>query len=493
MRIIYIDIDTLNPSHLGCYGYNRNTSPNIDSVAKKGVRFENYYCSNAPCLPSRAALVSGMFGIHNGCVGHGNEAAEKKVNFKERGFRNPDDENNLFNVFRKCGMHTTSISTFAERHSAWWFNSGFHEMYNNGTCGQESGEEVEPLAIDWLKRNKDRDNWFLHFHLWDPHTSIRVPESYPNPFKDEELDPWYTQELLDKHMNCVGPHSCREISGLNDIQDPQHPRQKPKATTMKELKEVIDSYDTGISYADYIVGHILDLLKEQGIYEETAIIISSDHGENVGELGIYQEHGSADQATCHIPLIFKLPEGAENVVAKNLYYNVDLAPTMADLLGVEPYHKWDGESYSNVLKTGEETEGREFIVVSQMSHIAQRAVRYKDWIYIRSYHDGFHLFDDEMLFDLKNDPHEEFDIKDSNPDVIEKCRALLGKWTEDQLATSDFREDPLRTVMHEGGPFHARNCDLPPYLDRLRKTGRASQADELEKKFLVKNINREYV
>jgi choline-sulfatase len=62
MRIVYFDLDTLRPDHLGCYGYVRNTSPNIDGIAKQGVRFENYFCSDAPCLPSRTALMSGRFG-----------------------------------------------------------------------------------------------------------------------------------------------------------------------------------------------------------------------------------------------------------------------------------------------------------------------------------------------------------------------------------------------------------------------------------------------
>ena len=57
MNVLFIDIDTLRPDHMGCYGYGRNTTPNIDAIAKEGVRFDNYYCSDAPCLPSRAALL----------------------------------------------------------------------------------------------------------------------------------------------------------------------------------------------------------------------------------------------------------------------------------------------------------------------------------------------------------------------------------------------------------------------------------------------------
>ncbi len=76
MRILMIDIDTLRPDHLGCYGYHRNTSPNIDRVASQAVRFENNYVSDAPCLPSRSALWSGRSGFHTGVINHGGMAAD---------------------------------------------------------------------------------------------------------------------------------------------------------------------------------------------------------------------------------------------------------------------------------------------------------------------------------------------------------------------------------------------------------------------------------
>ena len=71
MRILYIDIDSQRPDHLGCYGYHRKTSPNIDRIAARGVRFENHYVTDAPCLPSRTAMWSGRFGIHTGVINHG--------------------------------------------------------------------------------------------------------------------------------------------------------------------------------------------------------------------------------------------------------------------------------------------------------------------------------------------------------------------------------------------------------------------------------------
>src|SRR5690554_6913528 len=79
MRILYIDIDSLRPDHLGCYGYHRDTSPTIDALAAEGVRFDHVYVSDAPCLPSRTALWSGRFGFHTGVVNHGGTAAQPFV------------------------------------------------------------------------------------------------------------------------------------------------------------------------------------------------------------------------------------------------------------------------------------------------------------------------------------------------------------------------------------------------------------------------------
>ena len=76
MRLLFLDLDTLRPDHLGCYGYHRDTSPNIDRIADSGTRFNEYYVPDAPCLPARAALLSGRFGIHNGAVNHGGSRAD---------------------------------------------------------------------------------------------------------------------------------------------------------------------------------------------------------------------------------------------------------------------------------------------------------------------------------------------------------------------------------------------------------------------------------
>lgn len=478
-----IDIDTLRPDHMGCYGYERNTTPHIDALAADAVRFENYYCSDAPCLPSRAALVTGRFGIHNGAVGHGGTVGDRRLTGASRGFRDSQDTHNFHNLFRQAGMYTASISTFAERHSSWWFNAGFQECINVGGCGMESGEEILPEALGWLQRNRDRKDFFLHIHFWDPHTPYRAPEAFGNPFADEPAPAWITEEVFQLHRKHPGPHGLNELNLCDDRTDPAYPRMRGKAETYAEMKQVIDGYDCGVRYTDELVGKLLEWLKEAGLYEETAVILTSDHGENMGELGIYAEHATADEPTCHIPMILKWPGGQKGTVDRQLHYHLDLVPTTADLLGLKHFAEWDGKSYAKSILTGAEC-GRDALVLSQMAHVCQRSVRFGEWLYIRTIHDGYHLFDREMLFRISEDPHEQKDVKGEFPEVCGQAARILLDWQEEQMQCSDSAVDPMWTVVAEGGPLHAREIDLNRYLKRLEETGRKEGADRLRAKYI---------
>lgn len=247
------------------------------------------------------------------------------------------------------------------------------------------------------------------------------------------------------------------------------------------MKRVMDEYDCGVLYTDYLVGQIFDLLRQQGIYDDTAIIITSDHGENMGDLGIYAEHATADLPTCHIPFILKWPSGMSGTHAQGFHYNLDLLPTMADLLGVDRCDNWDGESYASTVTKGEDL-GRSSLVLSQMAHVCQRSARFGDWLYMRTYHDGYHLFDSEMLFNLKENPYEQHDVKAQHPELCEKGAKIILDWHDEQMMKSQSQIDPLWTVMKEGGPFHTDGC-LEFYLKRLDATGRKEGADKLLAKY----------
>lgn len=480
MRILYIDVDSLRPDHLGCYGYHRPTSPHIDRLAAEGVRFTNYYTSDAPCLPSRTALYTGMFGIHSGVVGHGGTAADPFLEGRPRQFRDRIELQSLPTDLQYAGFHTAQISPFGQRHAAHHFYAGFHEIHNTGKGGMESAEEVQPTVRQWLRDHAAGDRWFLHVNYWDPHTPYRVPAAFGEPFADQPLPAWLTDEVWRRHLRAVGPHGANEIAMYHDREDAKYPRQPGHLRTKENLRRMLDGYDTGVRYVDDMVGEICALLRAAGVYDDTAIILSADHGENQGELGIYGEHGTADQATCRVPLIVKWPGCQAGTVAAGLHYNIDWAPTVADLLGRQPQPLWDGQSFAPALRTGAAC-GRDQLVLSQCAHVCQRSVRFGPWLYVRTYHDGFHLFPKEMLFDLDRDPHEQHDLAADRRDVCTEGAARLLAWHDDMMATSRTNVDPLWTVMREGGPFHA-NGQLAEYCNLLERTGRADAIPELRRR-----------
>ncbi|HAZ61998.1 MAG TPA: sulfatase [Armatimonadetes bacterium] len=480
MRILLLDLDTLRPDHLGCYGYHRATSPTIDAIAERGVRFTNYYCSDAPCLPSRAALVSGQHGLRSGLVGHGGTAAEFRLEGTSRGFRSDFSRRSLWQFIRDQGYHTASISPFAERHSAWWFNAGFTTTHDTGAGGLESAEHVTPHVLDWLDGHAESDNWLLHLNYWDPHTPYRAPAEFGNPFADEPLPGWMTPELLAEHRTQPGLHGCWEINMYDDGTNPAYPRHPGSVPDMDGWRTLIDGYDCGIRYLDDHLARIMNHLADAGVLDETAIVVTSDHGENMGELNCYAEHGSSDYVTHRIPMILSWPGGVQGRVDEQLHYNLDLGPTLADLWDVAPRRGWQGESFAGALR-GEAYAARDHVVLGQMCHGATRSVRFGPWQYIRVYHDFYHLWPAEMLFNIEDDPHELNDLAAARPEICAQGARLMMDWVDGQLAQMDGAPDPLWTVLAEGGPEHSRGA-LPAYLKRLEATGRGQHVEELRRR-----------
>ncbi len=482
MRIVYIDVDSLRPDHLGCYGYHRNTSPEIDAIAEEGVRYDNYYVTDAPCLPSRTAITTGTFGIKNGAVGHGGAAADLRVQGATRRFQSDNEKAALATIARRAGCHTALFSPFAERHSAFQFYAGFNEIHNTGKGGMESAEDVTPGVLKFLDERGTEENWYMHVNYWDPHTFFRAPEEFGNPFEDDPIPEWLTPETFEKHRMMPGPHTAQEITMYNSDEFDDYPRHLGALKDMADLKRHIDGYDCGVAYADQHIGMVVAKLKELGVYEDTVIVVSADHGENQGELGLYSEHATADQATCRVPMIVKWPGGRQGASDKDLHYHIDWLPTLADLLGQSHHPQWDGSSYAGTV-TEDVSQGQEFLVMGQFAHVCQRSVRFDDYLYMRTWHDGYHLFPEEMLFNIVEDPHEQVDLAKTMPDVCATAAGMLESWTREQLASVPDGIDPMVSVMAEGGPYHARLEHLPPYVERLRVTGRGDSADLLVEKY----------
>ncbi|MEI6916369.1 MAG: sulfatase, partial [Armatimonadota bacterium] len=443
MRILYIDIDSLRLDHLGCYGYHRNTSPNIDRVAAHGVRCTNVYASDVPCLPSRTALFTGRLGIHTGVVNHGGGQADLHIPADRRAFNNSRGAYiTWMTALRRAGYHTASISSFPTRHAGWHFLDGFCEWRDMTGNGLERADQVTPTALEWLKSRGQSDNWFLHVNLWDPYSPYRTPPDYGNPFEHDPAPDWLTQEIIDAQRESYGPHSARELYEWTPYDTDKYPRVPAEIRTLADFKRWIDGYDTGIRYADDRVGQILNQLSDLGGLDETLIIISADHGENQGELNVYGDHQTADQFTCNIPLIIYGPDIEMGQVDSGLHYHLDLAPTITEFVGGASGEMWDGQSFLPSL-TGGPNSSRDSLVISQAAWSCQRAARWDNWLLIRTYHDGLKDFPESMLFDLEADPHETTNIALLRPDVVSDGLTILQQWYDAAMREDPSIEDPM--------------------------------------------------
>ena len=484
MRVLFIDIDTLRPDHLGCYGYHRNTSPNIDRIAEQAVRFENNYVTDAPCLPSRTALWSGRHGFRTGVVGHMGSSADPFNDGCPRGFRDSYDATSWMSALRRAGLYTVTVSPFGERHSAWEWYAGYREMHNPGKGGLERAEEVVPTAMDWIERHGTQDDWFLHVNVWDPHTPYRTPMEFGNPFEIDALPAWMTEEMHQRAWASFGPHSAQEPGGYDATSTEAWPRVPEQLDSMEAVKRWIDGYDTGIWYADLWVGKLLAALEQAGVLEDTVIIVSSDHAESQGEFDIWGDHQTADHSVCRVPLLIRWPGLTdEGRVDAALHYHFDWAATLIELVGGEVPDNWDGVSFAEAFRAGE-SAGRDYLVTSQGAWSVQRGVRFEhegeSYICLRTYHDGHKNLEPVMLFNLTRDPYEQVNLAGAHPELVDRAMGMLTDWQHTMMLKSDTNIDPLMTVLREGGPSHTR-YQLPAYLERLQTTERAHHADRLAK------------
>ncbi len=480
MRILYIDIDSLRPDHLSCYGYGRVTSPNIDLIASRGGRLTNCFASDVPCLPSRTSLFSGRLGIHHGGVAHNGTRTEPFSEGQERRFRSSWSHTAWMRQLRDLGHRTVTFSGFGERHSAFNWYAGFQEIYDTGHFGKEIADDVTPVVLDWLNRNGKEPNWFLHVNYWDVHVPYRTPSQAGNPFANVPLpDPWLSQEILDLHRSRPGLRSPDNAWWLHDGR--RHPDRNPaNLHTVDDFHKLLDGYDTSIAYVDTHVGRIMAQLMDLGIEEEVAIIVSSDHGECLGELGAYGGHCFADACTGHVPLVICWP-GATGIPAGSssdaLQYNIDVAATVVDLLGGTVPDIWDARSFADSLRG--KSPGRRELVVSQLAQSCQRSVVFRHdssiYFYLRSLHSAYHLLPREMLFNLTCDPHETKDLAGELPELVKEGRTRLDDWRRQMLAGSRH-PDPLDTVLSE-----PPEVTLEKYAGWLKGTSREHWIEKLRK------------
>jgi choline-sulfatase len=480
MRIIYLDIDSLRPDHMGCYGYSRNTTPNLDKIAAQGVRFNHTYCAASPCVPSRASFVSGRFAMNHGALTHWGPGGQ--FHYPEGDFHSKEVP--FFTRYlREANYRTITFSSFGDRHHAWWYFAGWNEVHTHSLKGgNEDAHEVNAAVLPWIRQNGMEDNYFLHIQYWDPHSKYTYPKRFAEQFADAPAPSFPDEATIQQHRLDSHPRSASFLHWSDDFSKIPQETMPLEIANRNDYKKLIDGFDGGISYMDAYVGEILEAYRELGIEDDISFIISADHAESFGEQGIYLEHGMATESVHHIPLIIKIPGVTKpGYVNDDLVYNVDVMATIAELVGLPKPSGWDGASFLPALR-GEEIEGREYIVLEHGLYACQRAVRDQRWYFIRTYHEGMYDFDEVVLYDLQNDPNQMVNVALEHAEIVELMDKRLRHWVQENLDKTGSEIDPMQEIIRTGGPFRYM---LPEqWVGRLEKAGWTTQAEALKLKYM---------
>jgi arylsulfatase A-like enzyme len=472
MRVVYLDLDTLRPDHMGCYGYHRDTTPNVDRIAQEGVRFRRAYASSTPCVPSRASLLSGRFGVQHGVLTHWGPGSEFRFPAQDGTYR--QDVPLLSRWLQQHGYKTVSFSSFVDRHQASWFAAGWSEFHSHTLKqGLETASEVNAAVIPWLRAHGREDDYFLHLHYWDAHRPFRMSPEWAEMFSDSPPPEWPDEAAIQSHQDNTGPFTARELFPF-DERSPV-PTMPEAIANRADFAHLVNGYDGAIRYLDDQLGQIFDALADLGVMDDTAIIVSSDHGEAMGEHGVYADHVCAGEEVHRIPMIIRWPGmGAVDRDYEGLCYNVDLPPTLCDLLGLPTPPGWVGQSFGEAVR-GEDWQGWPYLVWDHGLYSCQRAVRTPDRLYIRTYHPGLFPFPRRMLFDPEKDPYSTVNLIEEQPDVAAAMEATMQDWLDEQIGHSG-EPDPLRQIVRSG-PW--KYVKIDPWLARLRSKGREDAAAKI--------------
>lgn len=477
MRVLYIDIDSLRPDHLGCYGYHRPLSPTMDEIASQGARFSRCYASDTPCVPSRAACFSGRTGIQNGVVSHEHipSASQLRYGNAQRGGDAPVWMHHL----AKNGVHTASFSSFANRHLMGWFHFGFREFHLDSLKnGDEDAGEVNAVFLPWLEQNAKNDDWFVHLNFWDPHTYYTEPKQWFDFAAQFPAPAWPDDAAIAAQQKQTGVRSASHIwTSAEEPVRQRWPHMPAQLKNRADFEHLINGYDGAIAFLDSQLQLVFDALKQQGVWEETAIIISADHGEAFGELGQYMEHGSASPTVHHIPLLIKWPGITQaGTVCDDLVLNIDLSATVSDALGFDAPTGWNGRSLLPALRGETMKNPRERMVLSHGLHTRQRTVFDGRYAFIRTYEPSYYEYQPKMLFDLQNDPHQTEDISLQDPEITTEMDFYLLDWEREQVAFTGL-SDPMREITEI--PVNVLG-GVARHLEKLRSQGREADAARLE-------------
>src|SRR5712692_2762577 len=423
-NVVVITIDTLRADHLGCYGYKQIRTPNIDALAADATRFERAYTAVPVTLPSHTVMFTGTYPMLSGM----HDFAANKLN---------PTQPTLASVLKEHGYATAAVIGSAVLDSRFGLNRGFDFYYDHFDFNrlqesnleemERSGNLVADVTLDWLSKNYSK-KFFVWMHLYDPHYPYRPPAPYAAEYKDRP-------------------------------------------------------YDGEIAFADAQVGRLIRFLKSKGLYANTLIVLSGDHGEGLGEHGEKTHGFFIYNATLHVPLIIHLPSGhapgaASRRVVPDLVSLADLMPTVLQTLKVNVPSQVQGHNLLLLMKKVEPVEARSLYAETFLPRL------HFNWSELRGAETAnYHFIDAPKpeLYDLVKDPGETQNLYPEKKAVAEEMRARLAAMIRQYSAGQELAEktglDPalmerLKSLGYAGfsggGSPTITNRALPDPKDRIQ-------------------------
>jgi arylsulfatase A-like enzyme len=304
-NIILIVVDSLRPDHLGCYGYYRNTSPNIDSFGKEAIIFKNALAPSCYTTASVASFITSSYPSEH-------KVFETTPEICEGIYMNPSKPT-LFELLKKNGYATGLITDMPALFLISGITSGLDTLI---TAGFNDPEITTEATINWIKKNNNK-KFFIFLHYFGPHfpyhpsLAVNLKENLKNS------DVFLPLQDYDDGFGIIPKKSMDDH--------------------ILTLNHYIDNYDGKILYTDIQIGNFLQNIKKLKLENNTMIIITADHGEGFGEHYLYCGHGYIlYDEIIKVPLIIKFPEKwLNNKIISRQVALLDLMPTILDYLNIK--------------------------------------------------------------------------------------------------------------------------------------------------------------
>lgn len=308
--VIFISIDTLRKDHLGCYGYQRNTSPNLDRfAADDAVLFESAYVQAPYTLTSHLSMLTGLYPEAHGIL----RALRKGEDGKMLPARLSDRVVTLAEMMKEGGYATSAFTDGGLMSRIYGFDQGFDEYRDERVAKKASNgfRRYGNALHEWI-RDRGQEDFFLFIHTFDTHGPYDPPPPFASRFKDGPPARELPEASL-MHCSLLGVHDALELESYENLQ------------------EVVNAYDGCIAYVDDEIGRLFALLKQLDLWDDAMIVITSDHGEQFMENGLMIGHGlSLTNEMVNVPLLIKFP-GSRHAGRRveHMVESVDLMPTVA--------------------------------------------------------------------------------------------------------------------------------------------------------------------